>query len=116
MAPTRAHPEQGWRYSIRDEDDPSDEDDSPAPSPAPPPRRLTEQDLLITEAEEEQGDDSERIDIGEVEENVTFVETPFSIAARLAASRRRKEEYEREEVGWELEVRSGGGAGRGGAD
>lgn len=108
MAPTQA--DQGWSYSIRDDEDPSDTEDSPAPALAPAPRPLTEQDLLVAEAEEEGADeqDEEReiIDIGEVQENITFVETPFSIAARLAGSRRRKEHLEREDAGWELEVRS----------
>lgn len=76
-------------------------DESAAAKPpklAPPPARrlsFTETDRLIAEAEDEDVPDvSDVIDIGQVEEpeGLKFVETPFTIARRVAAIRKRAHE------------------------
>lgn len=91
-----------WGFSLRDDDD-SDGDDEPTQPrpPAPPARPLSELDLVIASAEpdaETENDDDEavpdkereEVDIGAVDEGpIHFVETPFTIASRLAASRKR---------------------------
>lgn len=88
-----------WTTNLRCDSD--EEEPSPAPRRAPvvqPARAATFEDALLAEAEEDGEREKELrlekgdvIDIGEIEEgDVRFVETPFSIAARLAGAKRIK--------------------------
>lgn len=84
-----------WSFSFRDDGDEEDEDIRP-PTPLPPPQ--TEQDLLISLATDSIQSEPklparEIIDISQVEEpDITFSETPFTIARRLALNRKHARE------------------------
>lgn len=87
-------PDTGWSFRLRDDED--SDSDGEADAPRAPPGPQTELDRLIEHAEVEGLDEEgearavDGLDIGAVDEAPgLFTETPWSISARLAATRKR---------------------------
>lgn len=90
---------QSWSFSLTAGDCYSSSSSQEEGRP-PPPRRAAEQDRLIAEAEQEgvpEYPPPELYDIAQIEEGeVRFRETPFTIARRVAATRKRARDDDEE--------------------
>ncbi|ORY66629.1 hypothetical protein BCR35DRAFT_354858 [Leucosporidium creatinivorum] len=88
-----------WSFSLRDDEQSDSSQEEQLPQPQPSGRR-SEHEQLIAEAEQEgvaEHTEPEQFDISLVEEgDVRFVETPFTIARRVAATRKRARKEEDE--------------------